>query len=408
MFVLSCCTRPQKGPSPFDQLAETQVATSPEPGSLVEGPDFLIIPDLSLVYSAGSADFSIERYISKDSGLSGYQELVDEKVLSGAEIVAKLSREYSVNPRLLLALLDFQSGWVSNGQLPAAAQYPIFPEDESQQRLYRQLSWAANELNRGFYLRRVGALDEILLADGTRVQVSPQINDASAALQYVLGKLAGYSEWQSAVGPLGIHITLLSLFGEAGALTQASTLIPELIQPELYLPFEAGQTWFYTSGPHSAWGDGAAWAALDFAPDEDEFGCYRASAWVTAAADGLIIRSGDGQVVQDLDGDEDEGTGWTLLYMHISDEDRVPAGAYLKAGDKIGHPSCTGGPASGTHLHIARRFNGEWIPADQDCPFILSGWTSKGEGVEYDGSLVRDGLEIFASAFPTDENKITP
>jgi len=59
-------------------------------------------------------------------------------------------------------------------------------------------------------------------------------------------------------------------------------------------------------------------------------------------------------------------------------------------------------------LHLARRYNGEWIPADQNLPFALSGWISKGDGVEYDGSLTRGDDEIYASGFPTDENKITP
>jgi hypothetical protein len=35
----------------------------------------------------------------------------------------------------------------------------------------------------------------------------------------------------------------------------------------------------------------------------------------------------------------------------------------VKTGDRIGHPSCEGGAANATHVHIARRYNGEWIPA---------------------------------------------
>jgi len=147
---------------------------------------------------------------------------------------------------------------------------------------------------------------------------------------------------------------------------------------------------------------------LDFAPDEDAFGCFDSQLWVTAIADGMVVRSADGQVIQDLDGDGDEGTGWTILYLHIAGFERAAAGAELKAGDKLGHPSCEGGLSNGTHLHLARRFNGEWIPADQGIPFVLSGWTSRGDGVEYDGSLYKGDIEITASGFPTDENKITP
>jgi hypothetical protein len=47
-------------------------------------------------------------------------------------------------------------------------------------------------------------------------------------------------------------------------------------------------------------------------------------------------------------------------------------------------------------MHLARRYNGEWIPADQDVPFVLDGWTTVGLGLEYDGFLRKDGQTIEA------------
>jgi LasA protease len=44
--------------------------------------------------------------------LSAYSEMVDEEVLSGAEIVRRVAYDTSVNPRLLLALLEYRAGWV--------------------------------------------------------------------------------------------------------------------------------------------------------------------------------------------------------------------------------------------------------------------------------------------------------
>jgi len=407
-LVLSGCARPDDGTSIFDMPAETPeikptVLTGP-----VLAPDFQIIPDTLLVYGRGASGFSTESILTNGSLLASYSEIVDEISLTGAEIVDKIAREYSVDPRLLLALLDYRSGWVQGSDTENVSEYPLTNDAPSRTGLFRQLSWAANELNRGFYSHRVGGLPQFTLIDGTQVQVSPAINDASAALQYAFGKMLGFNEWQAAVGPLGVYATYLSLFGEPFRISSFPNLPENLVQPELQLPFNEDEGWFFTSGPHSAWGDGAAWAALDFAPDEDAFGCYDSQLWVTAVADGLVVRSADGQVIQDLNGDSDEGSGWTILYMHIAGFERVAVGAELKAGDKIGHPSCEGGLSNGTHLHLARRFNGEWIPADQGLPFMLSGWTSRGDGVEYDGSLYKGDLEITASGFPTDENKITP
>ncbi|HEB64231.1 MAG TPA: M23 family metallopeptidase, partial [Chloroflexi bacterium] len=142
------------------------------------------------------------------------------------------------------------------------------------------------------------------------------------------------------------------------------------------------------------------------APPGDALGCVPSSAWVVAVADGLIVRAEDGAVVQDLDGDGLEQTGWDVLYMHIDSRDRVHPSTYLRAGERIGHPSCEGGLSTGTHLHLARKYNGEWIPADGDLPFVLDGWVSSGTGVPYDGYLRRNGEVIEAWNGRSEENEI--
>jgi murein DD-endopeptidase MepM/ murein hydrolase activator NlpD len=162
-----------------------------------------------------------------------------------------------------------------------------------------------------------------------------------------------------------------------------------LSQPPMQLPFQPSVTWSFTGGPHGGWDSGSGWAALDFAPPGEPGGCEISDAWTVAIADGLIVRSNEGAVIQDLDNDGFEQTGWTVLYMHIDQQDRVKVGTYVYAGDPIGHPSCEGGVSNATHLHLARRYNGEWIPADGNIPFNLEGWVSSGNGIEYDGYLTR-------------------
>lgn len=130
--------------------------------------------------------------------------------------------------------------------------------------------------------------------------------------------------------------------------------------------------------------------------------------WVTAAVSGFIVRASNGAVMEDLDGDGFEQTGWDVLYMHMAAQDRVEAGTYVSVGDPIGHPSCEGGVANAAHLHLARKYNGEWIPADGQLPFVLNGWTSSGNGTEYDGTLQRGSSVLAAAEGITENNQIAP
>jgi hypothetical protein len=71
-------------------------------------------------------------------------------------------------------------------------------------------------------------------------------------------------------------------------------------------------------------------------------------------------------------------------------------GDWVDRGDKLGNPSCEGGNATGTHLHIARKYNGEWISAGGPVPFNLSGWVAENGSAPYLGNLVRDDVVVTA------------
>jgi murein DD-endopeptidase MepM/ murein hydrolase activator NlpD len=385
-----------------------QVLLIPPPNPDNIGSGFKIIPDSELVAGPFTAEFRVESFISQEKGyLAQYWEEIDGETISGPQIVNRVAKEFSVNPRLLLAVLEYQSKWVTKSNpKDNTLEYPIGWQDPWRDGLYRQLSWAANQLNRGYYLWRVNGAATWILADGNVVPINPTINAGTAGVQHFFAQLYVRNKWNKAVNKNGLFATFNQLFGYPFDYTFEPLLPENLAQPTLQLPFESGVEWAYTGGPHGGWGDGSAWAALDFAPPNEALGCVISDDWIVAMTDGLIVRSKNGAVVQDLDGDGLEQTGWTILYMHVESRDRVQTGEYISVGIRIGHPSCEGGVSTGTHLHIARRYNGEWIPADQNIPFVLDGWVSIGTGTEYDGFLQRGRQTVEAWNGRSPENSI--
>jgi murein DD-endopeptidase MepM/ murein hydrolase activator NlpD len=358
--------------------------TDPNPGS-----SHKIIPDSELVYGPASIQFDLDAYLKSRNGyLSNYVQDVNGEFLSSTQIIMRVSQNYSVNPRLLVALIEYRSGWVTN-PIPENVDYPLGNYDANYSGLYRQTAWAADNLNRGYYLWRVNAISSLSLSDGSFVPLSPTINAGTVGVQYFLSLFNNRATWDVDVSTLGFYQTYNQLFGFPYNYDVASLIPSNLTQPPMQLPFADGVTWSFTGGPHGGWDDGSAWAAIDFTPPGELGGCSISNEWVVAVANGLIIRAENGAVIQDLDNDGYEQTGWNVLYMHVAAQDRVQPNTYVYAGEAIGHPSCEGGISTATHLHLARKYNGEWIPADGNIPFNLDGWVSSGNGSYYDGFLTR-------------------
>ncbi len=175
--------------------------------------------------------------------LSGYQEEVSDKILSGSQIVLRVAQDYSVNPRLLLAILQYQSKWLTKINPKASTlDYPIGIREPQRAGLYHQLTWTANQLNRGYYLWRVNGASTWLLADGKVVPVSATINPGTAGVQNLFAQLYGYEDWSTAVNEGGLYATFNELFGFP--FEQAiEPLVPTLLKnPSLQLPFEPGRS----------------------------------------------------------------------------------------------------------------------------------------------------------------------
>jgi LasA protease len=355
--------------------------------SIETSPALRLLPNSEFVNSPAYVDFGTAAFCSRQGGyLCTYQENVDGNLLSGPEIVDLVAHHYSVGPRLLLAVLERESGWVTNPTPGAQAlNAPLGNRGGGWGSFHVQLAAAADKLNEGYYDWRGRGMALKIWGDGSATRYAPTLNAATAGLQYFYSLNTSKKQWEVLVGdgPGSFLETYRQLFGDPANTTS----------PTLALPWAKGELWYYTGGPHGGWNDGSAWAAIDFVPDEGYLGCSVASSWATAAAPGLVIYSQDGEVMIDLDEDGHEETGWVLFYLHVSSQDRVVAGTRVKQGDAIGHPSCEGGFSESSHLHIARKYNGEWMAADGPLPLVLSGWQFYSSGNAYDGTATRGGEE---------------
>ena len=375
-------------------------------------PSFHTLPDSRLVRSIGALDFDVDAFLRSQPGMLHQirvftpTRLADgtqrSDALTASQIIDRVSREYSVDPRILLAFLEHFAGLVTVAtEEEEALLYPFLtPEPSSGTRregLYAQLSWLADQLNKGYYDWKYRSQTILEAADGSRLYFQPDLNAASIAVQFTVARIRGAEQWETDVSEGGLYATYRRLFGDP--FEDAHETVPaNLRQPDLTLPFPRGDLWRFTGGFHGGWGNGSAWSAVDFAPpDEKTSWCYTSTFPITAIVRGLVARIDDGVIVLDLDEDGDEGSGWSILYLHVSPHDALREGQVVDSGNILGYTSCAGGFSTATHLHIARRYNGEWIPADCNrCPegvavppFVMSNWKVVGLGNQlYQGFLV--------------------
>ena len=180
------------------------------------GPTFPLLPDSEVVYGPSYVDFNIADFIQRQGGyLANYTELVNGREYTGAEIVEMVAQHFSVGPRALLALLEYQSGWVTGVPATESAQYyPLGLEDGGRAGLYFQLSWAANHINEGYYGYKHQGTLAFRFADGSRALAANGLNAGTVGIQNVLALTSNWETWWRAVGLSGFIRTYNMLFGD--------------------------------------------------------------------------------------------------------------------------------------------------------------------------------------------------
>jgi len=395
---------------PTATIASGQTLLMPTYWFPLGGSPYKIIPDSAFVYGPASKGFDVDAYVASQPGyLRTMSAFVDGSQRTGGQAIQYYSEQYSINPKLFLALMEWRSGALSQADVADDVRLNPFGTLPGVSGFNSQMSYVAEQLTAGYYAWRNGTLMSLLLPDSTTSRPDYFQTAGSVAVQYLFSRFMNLDEFNQAVGPQGFGATYTKMFGDPFAGLPSDVITGNLSQPALTLPFDQGETWTLTGGPHPIWGNSTPWGALDIAPP-GVLGCAQTDRWARAVANGVVVRSNDNSVVLDLDGDGFEGTGWVIFYFHVADRERIAAGTVVKTGDPIGHPSCEGGLATGTHVHIGRKFNGEWIPADGIVPgvvpFNLGGWVAQKGAVAYAGRLMRLGRWVEACVCSTQQNTI--
>jgi LasA protease len=368
-----------------------------------------ILPNDIFVNGPSEVNFNIDAFIDPYNGW--LKEFVDNSSgnhVTGVQIVRNIALNYSISPRLILALLEYQLQALSNPAFPAS--YSLGNQDENRKSFTSQISWMANTLNNGFYRWQDGKVASL---SGMQNNLNPLQNSATVALLYYFSQVSpAFPSGAVDNSPGELIAVYQEYFGPIDWSSPKTTdlLPPGLSQPKLILPFGPNdKKWSYTGGPHSGWGVGDPLAAVDFAPPAEIPGCDPSPEWALAITDGVITRADDGLVILDpnLDEDNHPETGWAIQYLHLFPTSVPGLEVHLKQGDPIGHPSCVGGHASGRHVHIARLYNGVWISASEVVPFNLDGWEALPGNMEYEGLLIRDDMTIHSSIYGGHESQLS-
>ena len=88
-------------------------------------PDILF-PDSEFVFSPSAIGFDIQAFAEEQGGyLATKKELMTRGTTPASEILMELALGHSINPRLLMTLIEFESGWVT--RQPETNEEKLYP-----------------------------------------------------------------------------------------------------------------------------------------------------------------------------------------------------------------------------------------------------------------------------------------
>ncbi len=370
---------------PLEQL----IARAEEDGVRVPN----LIADGQFVWGPNVGDFQVPAFLAS----------IDSPFLPYAQDVEAAAAITSVNPKILLTVLEVRFGYLTNG----ADGDPELVRQRIERTAYdlaipfydHMYTWGARRFKRPLQDKGPPA---IVLNGSQQMVIQTTTSSASYALAAALAADQDLVGWQAALSPLnggGFSQTFAALFPETDLLDSSNSLEPDTPPPADFFqfPFPLGAEWQF-NGPHSWCGGDSCYqqppdrSSMDFSTTWPKGEPYPEHYSVAAA-------EGTGNVRTPYSGrppcwvEVDHGGGWKTSYYHLRNvPDPGDQGQVLRNQrvGSIGEETCNGGFASGAHVHFTLWYNGAYYDLDG---IQLSGWTVHSGPSPYNsGYLERDGV----------------
>lgn len=361
---------PRRTPEVERAPAPTPPGPTPTPGLAVLAPIVeraAIIDHARFFYAPDFYPPQIQAFLDGHPGpLKGYRAMVGSREHSFAEILVSQTSLYSLNPQVVLALIEQQSGLITSpDESPERLDWALNyrGEDEHWIGFLPQLRWAIRELHRA--QRDYPAQPQLTYADASHSPMPAGLNVGGYAVARVLAATTTPEGLQAKLSgpPDSFVATFTRLFGDP---RQPTTAQVAPAAPFLSLPLDRPYpitSFFDHDTPFLA----ESGSIVTYRGDESPTLSYDGhDGWdyaamppvpVLAAADGTVVFAGhsdDGcgvAIVVIID----HGNGYRTLYWHL-DEVLVEPGP-VKRGTQIGVVGASG-CVTGPHLHFQVQFLG--------------------------------------------------
>lgn len=327
-------------------------------------------------------------------------------IASQAEAISHWAGYSSISPKVLIALMEQQTGVISRAQ-KGVPNRP-FGNLSRANGFAEQVRDVAHQLATKLYARAT-APGAALADQAEFATAAPGTTNASSANTdnplYALFENRMGIDANLNQSLTDFAQTYQRLFGQPFNLyqTRGALYAPSLAGPAngvLNFPFPAGATW-YVGGAHTDTGQGNyPLSSLDMSLGGG-WGSNQSNVWVSASAGGTFKRHSScfAEVVH--------ANGWSTTYYHLMNI-QYNSGAAVSKGVRIANPAntkaqalCNGGHSTGPHEHWSLKNNGSYYHLNG---VYLSGWQITATGTSYDTNcsrfyLTRNGSKRCAGTF---------